>query len=447
MEKGQITQGSGKKFAGIDIPVGLRATNFFALYLASWIMGCLMTLPVVIQPVFLKETIGIPEGLAGSINSGLQNMSQVATILFIGLVGVASDKYGRRIFIVAGFILCFIFYIVFGHSKDIAMLLGIGSVQGQLVCVYLIRFIIGIGLVMSHPQFVTMVTDYTVEQGRGKGMALHAIMISLGALSVYGLFTQIATKTGVLGLLYLGGLLAVGGALVAGLGLVDKMPDVRMKQAGIKEASRAVSKSFALKVSYFAAFVTRADIAIPSTLLIVWMVSVADRFGYTPVEATARGGFILMVSSLFRLVSFYALGIMLDRIGRTPVLIATLLLAGIGYILIAVVENPFSNGMFVYVCLLGFGKNGAIVAANTLASDAAPKPMRGSILGGLNTIGALGIIFFLQACGYLFDNISYQSPFLFKGAFNVLFGIWVWNARDRILVIPYAQKNGSGKSY
>jgi MFS family permease len=374
-------------------------------------------------------------------------MSQVATILFIGLVGVASDKYGRRIFIVAGFVLCFIFYIVFGHSKDIAMLLGIGSVQGQLVCVYLIRFIIGIGLVMSHPQFVTMVTDYTVEQGRGKGMALHAIMISLGALSVYGLFTQIATKTGVLGLLYLGGLLAVGGALVAGLGLVDKMPDVRMKQAGIKEASRAVSKSFALKVSYFAAFVTRADIAIPSTLLIVWMVSVADRFGYTPVEATARGGFILMVSSLFRLVSFYALGIMLDRIGRTPVLIATLLLAGIGYILIAIVENPFSNGMFVYVCLLGFGKNGAIVATNTLASDAAPKPMRGSILGGLNTIGALGIIFFLQACGYLFDNLSYQSPFLFKGAFNVLFGIWVWNARDRILVIPYAQKNGSGKSY
>ena len=119
-------------------------------------MGCLMTLPVVIQPVFLKETIGIPEGLAGSINSGLQNMSQVATILFIGLVGVASDKYGRRIFIIAGFVFCFVFYIVFGHSKDIAMLLGIGSVQGQLVCVYLIRFIIGIGLVMSHPQFVTM---------------------------------------------------------------------------------------------------------------------------------------------------------------------------------------------------------------------------------------------------------------------------------------------------
>ena len=447
MEKGQITQGSGKKFAGIDSPVGLRATNFFALYLASWIMGCLMTLPVVIQPVFLKETIGIPEGLAGSINSGLQNMSQVATILFIGLVGVVSDKYGRRIFVVAGFVLCFIFYIVFGHSKDIAMLLGVGSVHGQLVCVYLIRFIIGSGLVMSHPQFVTIVADYTVEQGRGKGMALHAIMISLGALSVYGLFTQIATKTGILGLLYIGGLLAVGGALVAGLGLVDKMPDVRIKQAGIKEASRAVSKSFALKVSYIAAFVTRADIVIPSTLLIVWMVSVADRFGYTPVEAIARGGFILMVSSLFRLVSFYALGIMLDRIGRTPVLIATLLIAGMGYILIAIVENPFSNGMFVYVCLLGFGKNGAIVAANTLASDAAPKPMRGSILGGLNTIGTLGIIFFLQACGYLFDNLSHQSPFLFKGAFNVLFGIWVWNVRDRILVIPYAQKNGSGNSH
>jgi len=439
-----MIKGSGKRFAGIDIPVGLTYTNFFNLYLASWIMGCLMALPTVIQPAFLKETIGIPEGVAGSINSGLQNMSQLATLLLIGVVGVASDKYGRRILVIAGFILCFIFYILFGHSRDIALALGIESVGGQLFCVYLIRFIIGIGLVLSHPQFVTMVADYTFERGRGKGMALHAIMMSLGTLSVYGLFTQVATKIGILGLLYIGGVLGLWGTLVARSGLVDRMPEEKSKRTGVKELYRTVSKSFALKVSYIAAFFTRADIAVPSTLLIVWMVSVADKFGYTPVEATARGGIIMMVGSLFSLISFSAVGTMLDRIGRTPVLIATLLAAGIGYFLIATTENPFSKVMFIYVCLLGLGKNGAIVAANTLASDAAPTPMRGSILGGLNTVGTLGIILFLQTCGYLFDNLSCQSPFLLKGAVDFLFGIWVWTVRGRILASPSGRENSDG---
>jgi MFS family permease len=82
-----------------------------------------MTLPAVIQPAFLKEIVGIPPDLAGSINTGLQNMSQLATLLLIGLVGVASDKYGRRILIILGFALCFIFYVVFGHSKEIALVL------------------------------------------------------------------------------------------------------------------------------------------------------------------------------------------------------------------------------------------------------------------------------------------------------------------------------------
>jgi len=223
-------------------------------------------------------------------------------------------------------------------------------------------------------------------------MALNAIMMSLGALTVYGICTQLAAKIGILGILYVGGFLGLLGTLVAKLGLKDRMPKDKIKKAGVREIYHVVSKSFTLKVSYVAAFVSRADLVIPSTLLIVWMVSVAGKFGYTPIEATVRGGMFLMVGRLFSIISFSVLGVMLDRIGRIPVLIITLLFAGTGYFLMATTENPFSNMMFIYVCLLGLGKNGAIVATNTLASDAAPESMRGSVLGGLNTMGTLGII-------------------------------------------------------
>jgi MFS family permease len=138
-------------------------------------------------------------------------------------------------------------------------------------------------------------------------------------------------------------------------------------------------------------------------------------------------------------VSFSIIGVLLDRVGRTPVLIATLLIAGVGYLLIATAENPFSPMMFIYVSVLGVGKNGASVAANTLASDAAPKPMLGSILGGLNTVGTLGIILFLQACGYLFDSFSCGSAFLFKGLVDLLCGVWVWTVKGRIIIAPHGE--------
>lgn len=428
-----IQAGSAKKFVGIDVPEDLTRTNFFNLYFSSWIMACLMALPAVIQPAFLKEIIGIPANMAGSLNAGLQNMGQLSTLFLIGLVGIASDKYGRKVLVVWGFILCFIFYIIFGNSMLIARVLGMESVAGRLVCAYVIRFMIGIGIVMSHPQFVTLVADYTFVQSRGKAMALHAVMMSLGTLCVYGIFTRFATQVGILGLFYTGGLFGLLGFVVAQAGLVDRLPPDKKRKNRLKEAYQAVSKSFPLKVSYIAGFITRSDIAVPSTILMVWMVNVADKFGYTPVQATARGGIILMVGSLFSLISFSAVGILLDRIGRVPVLIVTLFIAGIAYFLIASTENPFSDPMFLYVCLLGFGKNGAIVAANTLASDAAPKPVLGSVLGGQNTLGTLGILLFMQLSGYLFDNFSCQSPFFVKGAVDLLCGVWIFTVRGRIL--------------
>jgi len=257
-------------------------------------------------------------------------------------------------------------------------------------------------------------------------------MISLGTLCVYGLFTQLAAAIGVVGALYTGAFLGLAGIIIAYAGIVDRMPPSGEGKNRVKASFRVVSNNYALKLTYAAGFITRANLAIPSTILIVWMVSISEQFGYTPLQATARGGLIMMVGSLCSLTSFYIIGIILDRVGRIPVFITTLTITGIAYILIATVDNPFSNVMFLYVSLLGFSKNGAIVANNTLASDIAPKELMGSVLGGLNTMGTIGIIFFLQLSGYLFDNISAQSPFLIKGSIDFLFGLWVLSSRKKI---------------
>ena len=233
---------SDKRFAGIKIPPDLKWSNFFNMYLATFFMSCLMILPAVLQPAFLKEVINIPEEQAGSINAGLQSMSYVATLLFVGLVGILSDKVGRRILAITGFVACGVSYIMFGWAKEISLALGITSVGGQIFVTYVMRFLVGISLITCYPQFIALVADYTGERDRGKGMALNGIMMGLGSIVVFAVLAQIARKTGLMSLFYVAGAIGFLGALVSRLWLVDRMPKEKPENLGIKEIYRVVPK-------------------------------------------------------------------------------------------------------------------------------------------------------------------------------------------------------------
>ena len=68
---------------------------------------------------------------------------------------------------------------------------------------YITRFIIGVGLILAYPQFITMVADYTYEKDRGKGMAMNGIAMGIAALLVFGAFAPILKKSGVVNLIYI----------------------------------------------------------------------------------------------------------------------------------------------------------------------------------------------------------------------------------------------------
>lgn len=422
------------KFAGIEIPPDLKWSNFFSMYLSTLFIACLMVLPAVLQPALFKEVIKIPDEQFGSINAGLMNMEQVATLLFIGLIGILSDKVGRRILAVIGFVVCGVFYILFGYTKDISLALGITSVGGQVFVTYIIRFILGIGLILGYPQFITLVADYTYERDRGKGMALNGVMMGLGSFIIFGILAQIARKTGLTSLFYMSGALGFLGAVISSLWLVDRMPKEKPKKLGIREIYKVVSKSLALKVSYVTTLVARPDPIVTGTFLFVWMVYVAEKFGTSPVKATAKGGIVMVVVALVSFVAFPIAGVLLDRWGRVPVLICGLIVGGIGFCLAGMTENPFSPAMYLYLPLTVIGMAGSITGANTLASDASPRPLLGSIFGGLNTMNPFGVLFFLQVGGFLFDKVDYGAPFVLKGIASLVCGLWILTMRTRIVV-------------
>ena len=76
-----------KKFAGIEIASELTKTNYFFLFFNTFIIGMFMSVPSVLQPAFLNDIINIDQSFSGSVNSFLQNMSQIATLGFVALIG------------------------------------------------------------------------------------------------------------------------------------------------------------------------------------------------------------------------------------------------------------------------------------------------------------------------------------------------------------------------
>jgi MFS family permease len=442
------------KFGGMEVPPELTKMNFFFLFFCTFIMGMFMSLPAIIQPAFLSDVIKINPDFTGSINGLLQNMSQIATLLFVAAIGALSDKTGRRILAFLGFLVLVVSYYCFGISNGIAEALNIPSGFAATICsivsfmpdkaaefapfapgllvTYIMRFIVGIGLILGYPQFITMVADFTYEKDRGKGMAANGMSMGFAAILVFGIFGVIVKKMGVIAGINAGAILAATGAVFTWFFLKDRMPEKTKEKTGLKEAIPVVKKSISLKASYMCSLITRADIIVLATFLVSWGVKIAGDFGLTSTEATMKSMFPLIAMGVFSLFAFPVIGILLDKWGRVPTLLLSLICAAVGMLLISVSPNPFSPILYVAVLLAGIGMAGSIAGANTLATDASPKNMIGSILGGLNTMQPIGALFFIAAGGFLFDKLGPGWAFGLKGVANLFLFIWVFTVKGAI---------------
>jgi MFS family permease len=454
MAENNETKKSVKKFAGIEVPPDLTRWNFFFLFFNTMIIGIMMTIPAIVQPAFLKDIIKINQDFAGSINGLLQNTSQIATLALVALIGVLSDKVGRKILALLGFLVLAVFYYFFTLANGIADVLHIPAGFASQICAlasfvpskaaeftefapgllatYVIRLIIGVGLIMCYPQFITMVADYTYEKDRGKGMAMNGVMMGVASLLVFGLFAPIMAKSGVIITIYIFVAVALGGILTTGLFLKDHMPEVKKEKTGLLKIIPIVKKSLPLKTSYLCSLITRADIIVLATFLVTWGVKYGEVLGMEAQKATLRAAIPMMVMGVVSLVCFPVIGVMLDKWGRVPTIILSLFSGAVSMLLIAVAPNPFSPLVYVAMLFASVGMAGGIAGANTLASDASPKEMMGSIFGGLNTMQPIGVLFFLGVGGYLFDVLGPGWAFGVKGVATLLLGIWMLMARGRI---------------
>ncbi|RMF95221.1 MAG: MFS transporter [Candidatus Schekmanbacteria bacterium] len=416
---------SKRKIFGIEMPPDLHKFNFYSLFWCSMVMLIGITAPTVIQPIYLKEVIGIAAKNFGKINTTLVVMNEVASILLIGYVGLLSDKFGRRNIMTFGLVTSGITFILYGYAHNIAALTNASAI----LWVFVLRSLYAVFLQFAWPHVFTIIGDYTYESSRGKGMAAIGLTSALGSLVAFSVIGLIPRKFGILAAFYTCGIIFLLSGLVSHFGIIDRI--VKSKESHhkgelqlLKEAWQVVKKSSPLKMCYGAGFVSRANVGVLGSIVMIWVVRAAHEFNMPSSKAMAIGGISVGISGIFGILTAPLWGILTDRWGRMRTISLSLGITGLGFLLLYPLESPFGTALKLIVVIIGAGQFGAMTASTTLATDLSPKQVLGSVLGGFNTSGALGIFILTSIGGFVFDSFGYTSPFLIVGIVNLAVCIW-----------------------
>ena len=123
------------------------------------------------QPFLFEEVLHIPRGQQGTLTGQLAAMQEVIVLVLMGIIGAASDNYGRRIIMVIG--LCLI-----------AAGLFIYPLASTVMELYLFRAFFAIGAAMVPVMYSATIQDTPANKSRGILTAMTSMCTGLGMVLV-----------------------------------------------------------------------------------------------------------------------------------------------------------------------------------------------------------------------------------------------------------------------
>jgi MFS family permease len=330
--------------------------------------------------------IGILISLYGIVNSALQP-----------LTGTLSDRYRRRkVFILAGLLLMAVATFLFIFAKRFVDLLVLRSLQG-------------VGLALTLPASMALMTESTSKDTRG------------GSMGIYSTMRIVGFGTGPL----IGGILHVRygftpafivgtGFVVLGMILVQLwVPESRRLDPVDGARAPEVSTRHLLSPGILSLGAATFVMACIFTMMSTLEVQFNERLDQTAFAFSVAFSALMLT----RLVSQIPLGHLSDRIGRKPLIIIGLLLMAPTSALMGEVTSSWQlTGLRL---LQGLASAGIAAPAFALAADLASVGGEGRHMSIITMSFGLGI-----AVGPLIAGIlavfSFELPFLIGGVLSVI---------------------------
>jgi len=409
----------GPKFLNLKIAPGVSRGNFITLLFGSFFGIAMMGFINASQPYLFTEVLKVPLDDQGPLAGNLTFLSELIVIATIGLIGAMSDKIGRKPLWVAAFIMLSLGYFMYPLATTVEQL-----------TIY--RLIFALGLAANTAMLPSVINDYAVDESRGKtisfcfmlnGMGFILLLTPLRLLLPF--FSEISNgdpvATARLWLWTPAGLcLLVSTVLLIGLKagapaqLEKREPILSTMKIGIRAAKR-----LRVMLAYVAAIVARGDMSVLSTFFVLWLTQQGLAAGLEPNDANGYALKFYIIIQVFALCWLPAMGYILDRFDRVAGVCVAMVLAGIGYSSLYVMDDPLGPQMWLVAILVGMGEMSANLASLTLIGTEAPVKGRGAVIGMFSLCGAVGILFIAKVGGILSGMYGTIAPFLLVAAANL----------------------------
>ena len=392
---------------------------------------CVVTFLPMMQAFVFTEILKVPKAEQGRLAGNLVTIQQVAVLCFVGLSGSLADRLGRKPVLIAamvGYALCMAAY----------------PLASGVATLFVLQFLFGMCSTGHIAGSATMIADYPANASRGKFVAamilvqaaVSAILVGWVAARLPGWLVAGGAEKAIAGryAFWIVAAVALFAAAVAWALLRDP-PRTGARAAPARSLGEALqtfwtnlrtvvaegrrNPRFGLIMTM--GFVIRSDYFVMLSFVSLWVINAATGQGVSSVDALKTAGLLMLTFKLSTAAAQTVFGFVADRVERSRLLVASLLLTGLALISTVMVTDVFSIGMFIVVGVIGVAESALIVCGQSMLGEEAPPDLRGSAMGIFYFCGTLGVVVMSSISGQLFDKVGYAAPFVMVGALNLVF--------------------------
>ncbi len=419
--------GPVERLAFIKLAPGVTARRALILVIVCMIGDLANLLIPIMQPDILRDRLRLDPTMYGRVAGMLATVQNVAMIVSVVFFGTLSDRIGRRPVLVGCFaamgLVCFLY--PFTPSVTAAVLLN---------------FCMGLGVSGFFAAAGAAVLAYPDDRSRGGWVAMLTVTQRIAASLFIGVLgtrlPRVLTDMG-FSLLVAGGVVfwLLASICVVAMVLSRVGFDARGRAGAVRSRPMAEAAAllalvgqvlrhareqprFGMLLLLSCAF--RADLVVVYTFLSLWVVGAQRSMGIDGADAMRTAGSLVVMVTLGNMLSTIVCGYFADRMNRSFMLLLALGGGGVAFSCPLLVTDTTSWPMFLVAGLIGLSEAISAMATQTLLGRETPAHLRGSVTGAYTVIGMLGALAINSAGGFLFDRVSFVSPFVMVAVINIV---------------------------